>query len=234
MKALFIGASSKIALATLTAFKRAHPDAMCMTVSRQEVKPEHSDDHFKTDYSEQSIHDTASQLGEGELTHVFIFNGLLHNDSVMPEKKLEDINFSALQSVFEANVFQHALWFKALAKPLKHQKEATMVCLSARVGSISDNALGGWYAYRASKAALNMMMQCAAIEFSRRAKNVKLIAFHPGTTDTPLSEPFQANVPKDKLFTPEYVADCLLSVCQHVPRDNTLSYVDYQGKSISF
>lgn len=93
---------------------------------------------------------------------------------------------------------------------------------------------GGWYSYRASKAALNMLIQNAAIEFARRAKNVKLLAFHPGTVDTPLSAPFQRNVPHGKLFTPDYVARQLLDLLTQLPLDGQASYLDYAGKEISW
>ena len=105
---------------------------------------------------------------------------------------------------------------------------------SARVGSISDNRLGGWYSYRASKAALNMMIKTAAIELARRAKNIKLIAFHPGTTDTPLSKPFQKNVPENKLFSAEFVAKQLLDIVENTPIDQSPSYLDWQGETINW
>ena len=109
-----------------------------------------------------------------------------------------------------------------------------MVFLSARVGSINDNRMGGWYSYRASKAALNMLLKTAAIEYARRAKNVKLIAFHPGTTDTTLSKPFQKNIPEDKLFKPDFVARQLLMLVAKTPIDGTLSYLDWDHQSIDW
>jgi NAD(P)-dependent dehydrogenase (short-subunit alcohol dehydrogenase family) len=105
---------------------------------------------------------------------------------------------------------------------------------SARVGSISDNHLGGWYSYRTSKAALNMLLKTVSIEFSRRAKNIKIISFHPGTTDTLLSKPFQKNVPEGKLFTCEFVANQLISIVSDTAIDGELSYVDWQGRNIDW
>ena len=105
---------------------------------------------------------------------------------------------------------------------------------SARVGSIEDNRLGGWYSYRASKAALNMMLKSTAIEFARRSKNIKLIAFHPGTTDTTLSEPFQKNVPVGKLFQPSFVAQQLLSILEDVSVDGRASFLDWKGNDIDW
>ena len=109
-----------------------------------------------------------------------------------------------------------------------------IIVFSARVGSISENRLGGWYSYRASKAALNMMIKTDAIELARRNKNIKLIAFHPGTTDTPLSKPFQNNVPANKLFTCEFVAKQLLSIVDECELDQSASFLDWQGESINW
>ena len=109
-----------------------------------------------------------------------------------------------------------------------------LIIFSARVGSIKDNHAGGWYSYRASKAALNMLLKTTAIEYARRAKQVKLIAFHPVTTDTPLSRPYSANVPEDKLFSPDFVADRLFEILKNLPADGELSFVDWQGKSIKW
>jgi NAD(P)-dependent dehydrogenase (short-subunit alcohol dehydrogenase family) len=104
--------------------------------------------------------------------------------------------------------------------------------LSARVGSIGDNRLGGWYGYRASKAALNMFLQTAAVEYARRARRVKLLAFHPGTTDTALSAPFQKNVAAGKLFTPDFVAQRLLGLMDAAEPDGRLGFLDWAGKTV--
>ncbi|HBO11481.1 MAG TPA: short-chain dehydrogenase, partial [Halieaceae bacterium] len=109
---------------------------------------------------------------------------------------------------------------------------AAVAVLSARVGSIGDNRLGGWYGYRASKAALNMLLRSAAVELGRRAPSVALLAFHPGTTDTALSKPFQARVPADKLFPPARVADALLARMDAARADGELHFVDYAGEPI--
>ena len=104
--------------------------------------------------------------------------------------------------------------------------------LSARVGSIADNHLGGWYSYRCAKAALNMGLKSAAIELARRAKGIKLVAFHPGTVDTPLSEPFQKNVAPEKLFEPAFVAERLDEILAAHAADGELSYLDWAGKAV--
>jgi NAD(P)-dependent dehydrogenase (short-subunit alcohol dehydrogenase family) len=95
-----------------------------------------------------------------------------------------------------------------------------------------ENRSGGWHAYRASKSALNMLFKTAAIECARRAGNVKLIAFHPGTTDAALSRPFHASVPKDALFSPRFLASHLVDIMKQQHIDGELSFVDWKNESI--
>jgi NAD(P)-dependent dehydrogenase (short-subunit alcohol dehydrogenase family) len=168
------------------------------------------------------------------ISQVFICNGILHSQSFQPEKRLEDFDAQAFNQVMNANALTPMLWIQKLVPILTGEQPCKLVVFSARVGSISDNRLGGWYSYRASKAALNMMLKTAAIELARRAKNIKLIAFHPGTTDTPLSKPFQKNVPANKLFTSEFVAKQLLAIVENIQVDQTVSYLDWQGEFINW
>lgn len=123
------------------------------------------------------------------------------------------------------------LWLKSLVPLLSGKQACKIVVFSARVGSISDNKLGGWYSYRASKAAINMLLKSAAVELARSVKNIKLISFHPGTTDSPLSKPFHKNVPANKLFKSEFVAQQLIDIVQNTAIDGQASFVDWQGKS---
>ncbi|PKH05978.1 SDR family NAD(P)-dependent oxidoreductase [Moritella sp. Urea-trap-13] len=189
------------------------------------------------DYQSRSIERAVieiKQCNQAPITQVFICNGVLHNAQLQPEKRLEDFSEQAFQQVMQINALIPMLWIQKLTPILTGKTPCTLTVFSARVASISDNHLGGWYSYRASKAALNMMLKTAAIELSRRAKNIKLIAFHPGTTDTPLSKPFQKNVPADKLFTSDFVAEQLLKIVENSDIDGEASYLDWQGKSISW
>ena len=170
----------------------------------------------------------------GQFGRVCICHGLLHSDTIWPEKRLEDINAENLHEIFQSNTVVPALWLKLLFNLLKGKQPCVVATLSARVGSIGDNRMGGWHSYRASKAALNMVLKNMAIEYGRRAKNVKLIAFHPGTTDTSLSKPFQASVPSDKLFTPTFVASQLAGIMNNADVDGQLSYLDWNGEMISW
>jgi NAD(P)-dependent dehydrogenase (short-subunit alcohol dehydrogenase family) len=105
--------------------------------------------------------------------------------------------------------------------------------LSARIGSISDNRAGGWYSYRASKAALNMIVKTASIELKRKNKAATLIGLHPGTVDTNLSSPFQNMVPKSQLFTAQQSAQKLLKVINEKSREDTGKCFAHDGKEIT-
>ena len=143
-----------------------------------------------------------------------LFNaaGMLHAPGVAPEKSLLSLRREALDSVFALNAFAPILLAQALAPLMGHGAPAVFASLSARVGFIGDNRLGGWYAYRASKAAQNQLLRTLAVEWKRTHPHACVLTLHPGTVDTPLSRPFQVNVPEDKLFTPEHAARQLLEI----------------------
>ena len=155
-----------------------------------------------------------------------------HGRQVTPEKRLEDINTAKLQYYFNINTVLPALWLKHIEALVKGKLPANLVFLSARVGSIADNALGGWYGYRATKSALNMLLKTAQIELQRRAKNVCIVSYHPGTVDTHLSKPFQTRVKPDKLFTATYTAQQLLAQLDNFNAVDGPYFVDWDGKSI--
>ena len=163
---------------------------------------------------------------------VFMCHGVLHSKHYQPEKRLEDFSAEAYIKVLHANTITPMLWLKHLTPILTTSKSCKVTIFTARVGSISDNRLGGWYSYRSSKAAMNMLIKSAAVELARRAKNIKLISFHPGTTNTPLSKPFQKNVPEGKLFTSDFVAQNLLKIVADTAVDGEASFLDWQGKDI--
>ena len=189
---------------------------------------------IQTEYDEQSMTTVVDQLEglAGNIARVCICHGLLHSETIWPEKRLEDINATSMHEIFQSNTVVPALWLKLLFKILKGQEPCVIATMSARVGSIGDNRMGGWHSYRASKAALNMVLKNMAIEYGRRAKNVKLIAFHPGTTDTGLSKPFQGAVPNGKLFSAAFVATRLAQLMDNADLDGQLSYIDWDGQPI--
>ena len=159
--------------------------------------------------------------------------GVLHDGlEIRPEKKVEDVDPERLRAVFEVNAFGPLLVAKHFIGLLRHDEQAVLANVSARVGSIGDNRLGGWYAYRSSKAAQNMFTRNLAIELSRRAPNVICLALHPGTVDTDLSRPFQRNVPAERLFDAKRAAEQLLGVIDSCNRDDSGRFLAWDGQRI--
>jgi NAD(P)-dependent dehydrogenase (short-subunit alcohol dehydrogenase family) len=161
-----------------------------------------------------------------------VCNGVLQGAGYRPERALAQIDSAAMNTVFEVNTFLPMRILSAMAPLLKTSVAPTVAALSARVGSLGDNRRGGWYSYRSSKAALNMMLQCLAHELVRVNPSAKVVAYHPGTVDTPLSKPFQAAVSPEALLQPDQAAEALDSVLSQVVADGTLSYVDWRGQTI--
>ncbi len=158
--------------------------------------------------------------------------GILHEGNLQPEKSLKYINSDNLIRYFQVNAIASALIAKHLLPLFKHQEKAIFAVISAKVGSIEDNRLGGWYGYRASKAALNMLLKNIAIEYSRMRKNVIVVALHPGTTDTNLSLPFQKNVPPEKLFSVERCTSQLLTIINHLSLTDHGKFFAWDGSCL--
>ena len=186
------------------------------------------------DYSEAALAALAIQLQEQsvDISRLVICNGVLQGEGYRPERALNQLKTSAMEQVFEINTFLPMRVLASLASVLKRSAAPRIAVLSARVGSIGDNSLGGWYSYRGSKAALNMMLRCAALEMRRVNPAAKIMAYHPGTVDTPLSQPFQTNVAPEKLFSPARAAKALDTVLASLEADGELSYLDWRGESI--
>ena len=184
---------------------------------------------------EDSLIAAAQTLQEvGPFDLILIATGLLQGEGISPEKNLRALSHDSLAKSYEVNVIGPAMSAKYLAPLLRRDKKAVFAALSARVGSISDNRLGGWYAYRASKAALNMILKTLALETQRRFKNQLIIGLHPGTVDTALSKPFQGNVPEGKLFTPAFSAEQLLGVIDKLSEKDSGFLFDWAGEKIEF
>lgn len=163
--------------------------------------------------------------------------GLLHTEQSQPEKALRQVETDFFMQNMQVNALAGLLIAKHI-KPLlakaerSHAQPAIFATISARVGSISDNQVGGWYSYRMSKAALNMGMKNLSIEWARSLKEVCIVVMQPGTVNTQLSAPFQSNVADGHLFSPAYSAECLLEVLSNMSADQSGSFVDWAGESI--
>ena len=150
----------------------------------------------------------------------------------MPEKSLRELSAANLERNFLANTIGPALVAKHFLPKIQRNKRALFVALSARVGSIADNRLGGWYAYRASKAALNMLIKTTSIEIARSHKQAIVVGLHPGTVDTNLSKPFQKHVPSDKLFSANYSAKKLVSVLERLSAEDSGKVFAWDGSEV--
>lgn len=152
---------------------------------------------------------------------VIVATGMLHDAVGGPEKSLRELDAERLAQAFAINAIGPALVAKHFLPLFARGHRGVFAALSARVGSISDNRIGGWYGYRAAKAALNMTIRNLAIEWGRTHKQGICVGLHPGTVDTRLSQPFQKNVAPERLFTPDYAATQMLSVLdQLTPADS--------------
>ena len=158
---------------------------------------------------------------------LIVATGVLHEGAVQPERSWAHLDADALQRVFLINTIGPALVMKHFLPLLPKQGRCVAAFLSARVGSIGDNALGGWYGYRASKAALNQLVHTAAIELARRNKQALCVALHPGTVDTALSKPFSKT--GLNVRPPEVAAQELLGVLQGLPPEANGGFFDQNG-----
>jgi NAD(P)-dependent dehydrogenase (short-subunit alcohol dehydrogenase family) len=158
--------------------------------------------------------------------------GWLHDEGRGPEKRLQAVQRQGLEKAFAINAFGPILLARAVEEALGHGQPAWFASLSARVGSIGDNQLGGWYAYRAAKAAQNQLLRTLALEWRRRRPAVTVTLLHPGTTATALSQPFRGGVPPEKLFTPERAATQLLQVLSVQSVDRSGAFLAWDGNLI--
>lgn len=165
--------------------------------------------------------------------HLAIYSvGVLHDQTLTPEKSLRQINAQNLIYSFQVNSIGAVLLAKHLMPLFNKTEPSIFASISAKVGSIGDNRLGGWYGYRASKAALNMFLKTTAIEYSRRCPKTIVVALHPGTTDTQLSQPFQKNVPTEKLFPVEHTVKLLSQVISGLSLKDSGEFFSWDGTQL--
>lgn len=158
--------------------------------------------------------------------------GVLHEGNLSPEKSLRQIDPEKLIYSFQVNSIGAVLLAKHLMPLFNKSDRSIFAAISAKVGSIGDNRLGGWYGYRASKAALNMFLKTTAIEYSRRCPKTIVVVLHPGTTDTRLSQPFQKNVPPGKLFPVEHTVDLLFRVISNLEMKDSGEFFSWDGTKL--
>ncbi|MFG6665476.1 SDR family NAD(P)-dependent oxidoreductase [Halomonas sp. HNIBRBA4712] len=236
--AVVTGASGGIGHAVIEALLASSKVGSVIAVSRRAI--DRSDTRvtaLAADVTtEEGLEKLKETLGERRLDFLFNAVGVLHDDThdIQPEKRLEQFDADAFAHVMHVNAATPVRLLATFHNAVKGSHPCIVASLSARVGSIGDNGFGGWYSYRASKAAHNMLMKTASIELGRLNKNAIVLSLHPGTTDTALSKPFQARVPENKLFTPAFVAESLLSVIDQRTPEDTGSFWDWAGERIEW
>lgn len=236
--AVVIGANGGIGNAIIKRLLADSHAGHVVAVSRSPIALKHPNlEAVNADVTTEAGREALCQQLNGQPIHL-LFNaiGTLHDDTcnVHPEKRLEQLDEASFTHVMHINAATPALLIAALKPSLQGKHPAIIASLSARVGSIGDNGHGGWYSYRASKAAHNMLMKTLSIELTRLNKQSIVLCLHPGTTDTSLSKPFQARVPSEKLFTPDFVAEQLLKVISQRTAEDTGSFWDWAGEPIEW
>ena len=183
-----------------------------------------------------SVAAAAAGLAGNPVHLVFVASGLLHDEGlgIQPEKSWDALSPDTMAALFAVNTIGPALVAKHFLPRLARGRKTAFAAISARVGSISDNGLGGWYGYRASKAALNQVIKTLSVELARKNPSALCVGLHPGTVATPLSAPFQKGVPEGKLFSPVFSARSMLSVLDGLSHRDSGSLFAWDGKPIPF
>ena len=229
-----IGSSGAIGRAFLDAYIADKEISNIYSISRTEV--ESNDEriiHINIDVTDEvSVKAAASQIGENRLDKLIVATGILRTELFGPEKSIKDIKIENFVKIFSVNAFGPALIGKYFLPLMKKDKKSIAAFLSARVGSISENKLGGWYAYRASKSALNQIIKNFSIETKRTNPTGIIIGLQPGTVKSKLSEPFQKNVKKGKLLLPKDSVKSLIRVIESVMQNDSGKIFDWKGEEI--
>lgn len=236
LRVVIVGASGGIGAALVDRLVSSSQVARVHSLSRQgKSHPSPKVSNLTFDFTnEASVEAAAQALAEvGPLDVVIVATGLLQGDGIAPEKNLRALSIKGFEQSFLINTVGPAMTARYFLPLMRRDGKAVFAALSARVGSISDNRMGGWYAYRSSKAALNMVIKTLSIEMGRRFKELVIVGLHPGTVDTNLSKPFQGNVPEGKLFTPEFSAEKLLDVIDQVTPHDSGNLLDWQGQTVT-
>lgn len=173
-------------------------------------------------------------LNHIQVSEIYCCAGVLHEDINMPEKMLSQIRDEWIYKSLSQNVMTHVHLAQALAPILNKNYDLKWLSLSAKVGSLEDNSLGGWYSYRMTKAALNMFIKNLSIEWARKSSNILVASIHPGTTDSELSKPFQRNISPEKLYSAEQTADRLIAVMNNLSKHQHGKLLNWDGQLLPY
>ena len=184
--------------------------------------------------NENSLKDFKEKLSKSNLNLRLVLNatGRLHSEKLNPEKRLQHINRENLIESFSINAFAPILLAKTIEEFINKELEFNFASISARVGSITDNKTGGWYAYRAAKSAQNQLFKSLSIEWARKYPKAIITLLHPGTVNTNLSKPFHKFVPQDKLFSPQKTSNYMIDILRHQKPTDSGKFIAWDGKEI--
>lgn len=233
---VIIGSSGALGSAFTNQIALSNPQAVIHAFSSKEchIENENVIVHLIDYDSESSIESAAlSASNEFPLDLVIVTTGILHDGDLLPEKSLKVLSAEKMHILFNANTVLPAIIAKHFTPHLNRNTPSFFAILSARAGSISDNQFGGWYSYRASKAALNMIIKNLAIEVGRRNKKAVIVGLHPGTVDSKLTQPYQKNIPEGQLFSADYSALKLLDVLFALKPENSGQFFAWDGEEIA-
>ncbi len=233
-----IGASGGVGAAVTQLLEADQSVTRIHAFSRKATSSPHGKVHRHTiDLLDEESIKAAVQFATAEspIDIVFLATGILHRDpAVQPEKTMRALSASSMAEVFNVNTIGPALVAKHFLPAMRRNGKSVFAALSARVGSISDNRLGGWVSYRASKAALNMVIKTFSVEQARTRPESIVVSLHPGTVDTALSKPFSKGVTKDALFTPEHSATCLMQVIDGLNVSDSGGFFAWDNSAIEY
>lgn len=230
---LVVGASGSIGRALTLALAQRYPDKKIFASYRRQLADFNSANivPVQLDVTDESaIQALAPELGE--LDRVVNATGMLHDEGHSPEKSLRQIERDFFLKNIEINTLPTLYLAKHLSKNFKHARPAVFASISAKVASIGDNQLGGWTSYRCAKVALNMALKNISIEWKRTLPNVTVAALHPGTTESALSQPFQKNVPSEKLFSPQTTANYLMAIIEGLKPEDSGKFWSWDGSEL--
>tara|TARA_R110000787_G_scaffold63679_9_gene143806 strand:- start:6737 stop:7516 length:780 start_codon:yes stop_codon:yes gene_type:complete len=237
LNAVVIGAQGGIGAAVTKALVDAPRVGRVLALSRRPGQASGKVETGLLDLEDPASIDAAARFAEesfGTVHLIFVASGILHQGAMQPEKSWRALGADNMARAFAVNATGPALVAARFADLLPRDEKVCFAAVSARVGSITDNGFGGWYAYRASKAALNQLIRTFAIELGRKHPRAIALALHPGTTDTALSSPFQANVPNGKLFTPAYSANRMLQVIDAAEPADSGKLIAWDGEVLPY
>lgn len=232
---VIVGSTGAIGSAFIQLMRETHSEAMIHCIARSNPNPSGGNiTNYTLDlYDEELLEKTAQSISESApIDLVLVATGILHEDGMMPEKSLKEITADKLIKLFTVNSVIPILCAKHFT-PYMNKESSIFAALTARVGSISDNKLGGWYSYRASKSALNMLIKTCAIEIQRTLKNTPIIAIHPGTVSSKLSEPFNQHLDPSHVFDPQTSAQHVWDIIRKTQPSDTGKVFAWGGSEIN-